>query len=366
MSTRILSLIATATFLSPMFLGAQAPEPVTMPGIITGKMNITFKSRTDLDDKGKPAKGALDTYDFVMNVAQTTEYAGKITRQPQLTGDMLGRVMQPAQLVYSMDLAVLNPTNLAQKKTIGKWVGTVPISTTGEYQLAGLPDSQHRIAVEAIGKAQAFTEKFDGKLTGKGKKTSGVMAYVRQFQGKEVKVEVKNSDPMRFDNIVLAAGPSLNYPRTTVNGNLDYDYETGNWYTNGIRFKYNINGVDVQDVVTGSIKWDEDENRATNGKGYYDFNLRFNEDKNKSMSTEADAFASLSDEEAFFAVDNSVPSLTGRVSYEDTFVGGGSSEDPIPAASKVTYALDANRLTKQQAVNFFKLWMICVGPTNDE
>ena len=32
----------------------------------------------------------------------------------------------------------------------------------------------------------------------------------------------------------------------------------------------------------------------------------------------------------------------------------------------MTYHLDANKLTKQQIVNFFKLWMVCVGPTNDE
>ena len=34
--------------------------------------------------------------------------------------------------------------------------------------------------------------------------------------------------------------------------------------------------------------------------------------------------------------------------------------------SGVTYNLNANKLTKQQVMNFFKLWMIAVGPTNDE
>jgi hypothetical protein len=29
-------------------------------------------------------------------------------------------------------------------------------------------------------------------------------------------------------------------------------------------------------------------------------------------------------------------------------------------------ALHANKLTKQQIMAFFKLWLICVGPTNDE
>jgi hypothetical protein len=42
-----------------------------------------------------------------------------------------------------------------------------------------------------------------------------------------VKVEVKNTDPMRFESLALAMGPAQTYPRATVNGNLDYDYETG-------------------------------------------------------------------------------------------------------------------------------------------
>ena len=70
----------------------------------------------------------------------------------------------------------------------------------------------------------------------------------------------------------------------------------------------------------------------------------------------------MSDEDAFFAVDNSIPCLTGRVSYVDSMVAGSD----LPASSKVNYNLHANKLTKQQIVNFFKLWMICVGPTNDE
>ena len=107
-----------------------------------------------------------------------------------------------------------------------------------------------------------------------------------------------------------AKAAMASYPRTTVNGNLDYDYETGNYYTNGIRFNYQVNGKDVEDLVTGSIKWVEDANRASNGKGQYEFNLRFNEAKNTKPAGEAAAFAKMSDEEAFFAVDNTIPSPT--------------------------------------------------------
>jgi hypothetical protein len=106
----------------------------------------------------------------------------------------------------------------------------------------------------------------------------------------------------------------------------------------------------------------EDPNRATNGKGYYEFNLRFNEEKNKTASDESAAFANMNSEEAFFFVDDSIPCLTGRIEYVDVMPSSGDA----PTSSKITYHLNANKLTKQQVMNFFKLWMVCVGPTNDE
>ena len=124
-----------------------------------------------------------------------------------------------------------------------------------------------------------------------------------------------------------------------------------------------MDGKEFEDIVTGSIKWVEDADRASNGKGFYEFNLRFNEAANAKASTETAAFEKLSDEEAFFAVDNSIPSLTGKISYVDVLPNG---DESAPTNSKVTYALNANKLSKQQVMNFFKLWMIAVGPTNDE
>ena len=70
----------------------------------------------------------------------------------------------------------------------------------------------------------------------------------------------------------------------------------------------------------------------------------------------------MSDEESFFFVDDTVPCLTGKVNYVDTMPAGGES----PISSKITYNLNANKLTKQQVMNFFKLWIVSVGPTNDE
>jgi len=186
--------------------------------------------------------------------------------------------------------------------------------------------------------------------------------YRRLIAGKTVEYKVKKSDPMRFENIQLAKGPAEIYPATLVGGTLNYDYETGNYFAENITFKYALDGKDYTDVVTGTIKWVEDPDRKTNGKGAYEFNVRFNEDKNKTATGESAAFDKLSDEDAFFAVDNSIPSLTGKIVYTDA-MSGGSDE---PTSSKVTYTLNGNKLTKQQVVNFFKLWLVAVGPTNDE
>jgi hypothetical protein len=68
----------------------------------------------------------------------------------------------------------------------------------------------------------------------------------------------------------------------------------------------------------------------------------------------------MSEEDAFFAVDDSVPCLTGKIIYQDTMSGESVT------ASKVDYHLNANKLSKQQVMNFFKMWMLAIGPTNDE
>ncbi len=354
-------------------VSAQEGETLTEDGVISGTMNIDFKTRTTPDTsgdlaEGSPAKGAQDEYNFALQVAKTTEFAGSITRLPNLYSKTLRKLQQSAMLGFHIKLAVMSSRNPSEKKTIGNWVGSVPINTqTGAYDLAGgkaANDSPLRIAVESAGKVAAFTDHFSGRLIGKAEKKENLAGYTykRLIGKKTVEVKVARSDPMRFENIELAKGPVDAYPRTTVNGRLDYDYETGNWLTDGIRFRYSANGKDFEDIVTGSIRWIEDPNRATNGKGYYEFNLRFNEEKNKSAGGESAAFEEMNDEEAFFAIDNAVPALTGRINYEDVMVSG----KDVPASSKVTFALNANKLTKQQVMNFFKLWMICAGPTNDE
>jgi hypothetical protein len=349
---------------------AQELETITDTGVISGTMDIEFRTRITPDTSGEltegsPARNVQDVYKFAINVGKTTEFAGQIVRQPNLYTKNLRKLVQGAALGFDINVAIFNPKDMKQKKTIGKWVGNVPIDTgSGAYDLAGGKKEERplRFAIDTAGAAKGFTDTFLGRLVGKAEKKDNLAEYTfkRVIGKKTVEIKVKRSDPMRFDGVELAKGPVDIYPRTVVTGRLDYDYETGNWYTDGIRFRYSLNGKDYEDRVSGSIKWIEDPARATNGKGAYEFNLRFNEDKAKTAEGEAAAFAQMSDEEAFFAVDDSVPSLTGTIDYVD----GGDMDSP--STSKVTYNLNANKLTKQQIMNFFKLWMLCVGPTNDE
>ncbi|MCC6679111.1 MAG: hypothetical protein IT436_18455 [Phycisphaerales bacterium] len=367
--------VALAALLAAPGAARAQGEAMTKEGVIAGSMNIDFKTRTQLDTSGdlKPGSAALnvqDVYSFTFAVADTVEYAGKVTRQPNLYSKLIAKKKQEAQLGFDINLSVLNPKDLKQKVAVGKWVGTVPIDTaSGAYDLAGgaAKQSPLRIAIDTRGKVTGFTDAFSGRLVGKAEKKDSLAAYTfkRVVGNRTVSVVVKKSDPMRFDNIKLAKGPVDSYPASYVSGRLDYDYETGNWYTDGIRIKYSLDGKDYEDLVTGSIKWIEDPDRKTNGKGRYEFNLRWNEEKHKSGSTEAAAFDKMAEEDAFFAVDDSVPCLTGTIDYVDTYASGGGDE-PVPASSKVTYKLNANKLTKQQIMSFFKLWMVCTGPTNDE
>lgn len=364
---------ATVSLLALLILPLSAQSPtLSEEGVIVGTMNIDFESRSKPDKtgdlkQGSPALGAKDIYKLDITVAKTTQFTGTVSRMPKLYSSILGRTKQDAQLFYAVDLSVLNPNDLKQRKTVGKWVGTVPMDPdTGAYDLAGgkATDSALRVNVDALGRSQAFVDGFNGVLMGKTEKKEGLLSsvYTRVVGGREVTIKVLKSDPMRFENMVLAMGPATSYPKATVSGRLDYDYEVGNYIADNIVFRYTIDGQAIEDVVTGSIKWVKESDYDTSGRSYYEFNLRFNEAKNKGATGEAAAFEKMSEEDAFFAIDTTVPSLTGRVSYVDTGKGLGG----LPTNSKVTYALNANKLTKQQIMNFFKLWMVCVGPTNDE
>jgi hypothetical protein len=353
----------SALLLSPLQTHADEPEKLNLPKAIHGTMDIDFASRKNTDDKGKPKAGMKDTYTMALTVAGTTEFSGKIVRLPNLKKWGGYKTVQEAGLGFEVNVAVLNPANPAQKKTVGVLVGNVSMNPDGKYDPSGV-----RMAINQVGKARAFESKSRGAYYGKAGKeaTAGqkALSFARNIGGKVVKIESKGNDPLRFEGLVLPAGPAEAYAETTVNGDLVYDYDTGNYYTNGIKMNYMWDGKAVADTVTGSIKFVEDPQRESNGKSKYEFNLRWNEDANRPKSTESDAFKKLSDEDAFFAVDNTVPSLSGTIEYTDTFVGG--SANKTPGSSKLVLTLDAYQLTKQQILSLHKLLLFIVGPFNDE
>jgi hypothetical protein len=133
---------------------------------------------------------------------------------------------------------------MKQKRAVGKWVGEAAIDpNSGAYNLGG-GESPMRIVVDSVGTAKAFTDRFGGVLQGKAEKKESLSEYTykRLVGDKTVQITVKKSDPMQFNNIELAKGPAEIYPHSMVSGRLDYDYETGNWFTDGIRFKYSLDG----------------------------------------------------------------------------------------------------------------------------
>src|SRR5262249_24241897 len=208
---------------------AQDGQQITEEGVISGTMQIDFKTRTSTDTSGdladnSPQLGVQDVYTFTLTVAKTSELSGKIVRQPNIYTKMIHKLKQGAALGFDVSLAVFNRKDLKQKKTVGKWVGNVPIDTaSGEYDLAGGRKEERplRISVDTMGAMQGFTDNFGGKLKGKAEKKDNLASYTyKRFIGdKEVQITVKRSDPMSFNGIELAKGPSGDvYPHTIVNG----------------------------------------------------------------------------------------------------------------------------------------------------
>ena len=77
------SLVAALLITSPLGTAfAQDQEKLTQPGVITGSMDIDFRTRKNLNEKGQPQKGEKDTYNLNFSVAKTTEFKGKIERTP--------------------------------------------------------------------------------------------------------------------------------------------------------------------------------------------------------------------------------------------------------------------------------------------
>jgi hypothetical protein len=365
--------------LSPAWAFAQGggfTAPATMTDAIKGTMQIDFATRTSVDrsgsaPEGSPALGSMDKYTVDLDVLNSVIFRGVVERRPWIPSSILGRTLQEGFFDYDLRAILKNPANPSQTITLGGWVGGLTHDGYGKYLLSQPPEGMGnlRIATDSIGNVSGFVSNFGGDIQGRVPEQAGLMGladraskqvtktYTRFVDGKTVKHVVEGADPMEFQTVVLGQGPLASYPESRVTGSIDYDSEEGIWYID-TNVAYTADGAQLRDRYSGTIRWNEDPNRETNGMGYYEVNVRLNE----KPTTEADAFAAATTdaEAAFFSTDVSVPGFTGKVSYVDTF------QDESVVASKVTYNINATEASKIQTMNFAKILMLMIGPFNDE
>jgi hypothetical protein len=287
---------------------------------------------------------------------------------------MMRSEQQTATVDYDITLSVRNPQNPSQTMAVGKFVGTVPVDRNGVYQYDA---GNLRIAVDAKGRAAEFTSAFKGLAEGKAPEGAGTLrdtltkqalTVTQRVKGGQLqKIVVTKYDFMNFNGLQMAAGPVKAYPESRVNGKMAYDYQRSAWYfktdsSAPVVLAYtNKDGKDESDTLSGNIRWVEDPQRAINGKGQYEFDLRVDEPLDPKATTEAAVFAPVDDESAFFATDTGINGLTGTMKYKDTMSG-----DTV-TASHVEFDLIGNGLDKTQVVNIAKLiGLVCIVPMNAE
>lgn len=334
---------------------------------IKGDMTMTFNTRsTSGTEDGAPKRGVKDVYQVNLTVNANRQIQGQISRQPRIKQMGIRTVQQPQ---YDFDLKWIALITNQGPRTVGNWVGVMPYDASGAFILDGGGDQQRAMRI-AVDVGQTVNDQFSGRFYGKAEDKSklSVDSFKRIVNGKTVEHKYQ-ADPMKFENLILAEGPDKGrYTRATVNGSLDYDRATGNYFAKNLKFAYSLEGKDYIDNVSGTIKWVEDPQRASNGKGKYEFNLRFNEEKFTKPAPE-NQIAAVASEDDIFAVTTGVPSITGTIDFVDSFNGSALKDPdgkPLPTGSKATYNLKTTDLTKQQVMNFVKMWMVAVGPTNDE
>lgn len=310
---------------------------------ITGRMSINFDSRLSPDQP--------DIYIIELLAANVLKVSGKILRKPPILGAIVGYEREPLQLEYDLSFTGRRADGDAWSP-VGSWKGVLVVDKQGLYRPKGL----------AIN-SSTFAGSIQGKRRGEPGVFESVREYTRSLGGKKVALKVKRSDPLRFNNLLVAGGPTDNLEAFKISGHLDYDYDTGNWLSNGLTLSSNSGS---SDTISGSIKWVEDEERERNGLGQYEFNLRFNEERFKEATSQASSTDSMSDEEAFFAVNPEIPTLYGTMRYRDSYGSAGPDEEAPVIRSDVIYDLSGERLTNEQLINFLKLWLLIVGPVNDE
>lgn len=294
-------------------------------------------------------------------------------------------------LNYSVKFDLINPKNPSQvAKDAAILRGEAVIDQSGRYDpVAGklrldiVKGTQSSSAFRGGMQGREVTRWWEVSEQLKRAQKKAAKEYSRVVEGKTITIEVKNADPLRFDGLVLAAGPFSYLPETTVRGSLDYDYELGNWLldNNGLTLTYQLGERMLNDRITGSIRYAEEEGSATvDGKkisytGYYDYNLRFNEQAQKvDDNAFFDGQNSTAELDAFFSTaDQSKPGIYGRVYFEDSEDNCKMAKDEEgkmkcvgPTKSLLTYDLKTPGLTYAQVAAWVKIEQFIIGPFTDE
>jgi len=342
---------------------------------IVGSVVINYDSRKHLASDGQPQPGFNDKMAVDLNVGKDTAFRGDIIRTPQVAGAV--GIKQNANMRYDVDLIAYNPANRAQSMSVGRWVGDVPIGSDGVYQLNKEKGASVRFAITQKGGAPSgdFAGLIHGRKLGTSKlmelanqvtdsvKKEGVSkVFTRMYQGKPLSVKATNVDPMKFDNLVMAAGPASMYPPVTVYGDMYYDYDSDTWFLEGMSFSYQDKEKQVKDRVGGTIRWIDNEDRTG---GRYELNITFNEPVTTAAPADSSGFFAASDDSAagFFAVDDSLASCGGKVVFADEYSPGSDA----PLRSTVNHKIECNdKVTPQQLMALSKLWLLGIAPLTDE
>lgn len=361
----------TPAIVTPPVANQSAAPVVANPYFIRGNMNIAFDTVLNQDSKGRPLAGSMDTYKLDVNVSNSIRFHGVITRLPYLNKTFGS---QQGFLNYDVKCGIFNPRNLdgkhpqfgAMQADIGQLAGTVSNDKKNVYNFA---TSDLKLTVESRGSANGFDSKFDGVAFGKPPADDGIFSSLKKqaisithsVQGHAMTIKVAKYDIMSFENHVVSAGPVSRYPSVAFNGKMVFDYDRASWHFVSMTCVYAINGEQHEDRISGNIRWVEDNDRANNGKGEYVYNIMINE----PPANDQDVFTApaASDENAFFATDDGIPSLVGTMSYQDTITPGSITKDNPDGNvtnSDIKIDLVGNKLTAQQTAYLAKLLLFSV------
>lgn len=374
------SAIAAFAFVGAGFAppGAYAQTSRGAEAIAADKGRISGEIIADFGSRKQSGATGVDVYTISnLKAGDLMVLNGTINRTPEKS------------LGYSVKFDLFNPKNPAQvAKEAAILRGDVVIDQTGRYDpVAG------KLRIDVV-KGTQSSAPFRGGLQGrevtrwwevseqlKKAQKAAAKEYSRVVEGKTITIKVQNADPLRFDGLVLATGPFSYLPETTVRGSLDYDYELGNWLldNNGLTLNYQIGEKVINDRITGSIRFAEEEGNATvDGKkvaftGYYEYNLRFNEEAQKSDAAFFEGDASAQSDAFFSTADQSKPGIYGKVYFTDSEDNCKMAKDDEgktkcvgPTKSIITYDLNTSGLTYAQLAAWIKIEQFVIGPFTDE